>query len=179
MQDLVLLAGSQFQWTDFIGHMPSLDGPRSKLGMILVTEAHLEYNAELVISLGSAGRPSPVEPNSTADTLAEELADYRRQLLAMATPPTCPTDSSQGGSLFTPLMGVPMENSLDLVVTWALYGTYMCHTFWPKPSSANSGNTDSPDQMHIKWPKRAHPGALTKTRPRAHALAHELGACHF
>ena len=58
--------------------------------MLLFTEAHLEYNAGLVISIGSTGRPSPVEATSTAECLAEELADYRHQLLAMATPPRMP-----------------------------------------------------------------------------------------
>ena len=90
--------------------------------------------------------------------LGEELEDYRQQLLAMAAPPECPTEASQGGSLFTPLIGVPMEHSLDLAVVWALYGTYMCYQFWPMPEGACS------DQQHltsIKWPKRAHPGALT------------------
>ena len=51
-----------------------------------------------------------------------------------------------------------MEHSLDLAVVWALYGTYMCYQFWPMPGGACS------DQQHltsIKWPKRAHPGALT------------------
>ena len=63
--------------------------------MLLFTEAHLEYNAGLVISIGSTS-------TSTAENLAEELEDYRHQLLAMAAPPECPTDASQGGSLFTP-----------------------------------------------------------------------------
>ena len=49
------------------GHYSDPDLARSKLGMLLFTEAHLEYNAGLVISIGSAGRPSPVETTSTAE----------------------------------------------------------------------------------------------------------------
>ena len=80
----------------------------------------------------------------------------------MATPPECPTDASQGGSLFTPLIGVPMENSLDLAVVWALYGTYMCFQFWPMPGSGQVASGDQPAPAPVKWPKRAHPGALTQ-----------------
>ena len=158
VQDLVALAESQFRWPDVAGHYTDPDLARSKLGMLLFTEAHLEYNAGLVISIGSTGRPSPVETTSTADCLAEELADYRHQLLAMATPPECPTDASQGGSL----LGVPMENSLDLAVVWALYGTSMCHNFWPMPCSGNTVNRGDVEPTPVKWPKRAHPGALTQ-----------------
>ena len=120
VKDLIALAESQFRWPDLVGHGADPDLAGSKLGMLLFTEAHLEYNAGLVISIGSTSRPGPVEATSTADNLAEELEDYRQQLLAMAAPPECPTDASQGGSLFTPLIGVPMENSLDLAVVWAL-----------------------------------------------------------
>ena len=129
--------------------------------MLLFMEAHLEYNAGLVISIGSANRPSPTEPTSVAEHLAEELEDYRQQLLAMAAPPDCPTEASQGGSLFTPLTGVPMENSLDLVVVWALYGTYMRYQFWPAPKGEQGASVQQ-SQAAIKWPERAHPGALTK-----------------
>ena len=162
VQDLVALAESQFRWPDLVGHYTDPDLACSKLGMLLFTEAHLEYNAGLVISIGSTGRPSPVETTSTAECLAEELADYRHQLLAMATPPECPTDASQGGSLFTPLIGVPMENPLDLAVVWALYGTYMCHNFWPMPCRGNMDNGGDAEPAPVKWPKRAHPGALTQ-----------------
>jgi len=158
VQDLMALAESQFRWPDLTGYRADPDLAKSKPGMLLFTEAHLEYNAGLVISIGSPNRPSPIEATSTAENLAEELEDYRQQLLAMAAPPECPTEASQGGSLFTPLIGVPMEHSLDLAVVWALYGTYMCYQFWPMPEGACS------DQQHltsIKWPKRAHPGALT------------------
>ena len=162
VKDLIALAESQFRWPDLVGHGADPDLVGSKVGMLLFTEAHLEYNAGLVISIGSTNRPSPVEATSTADNLAEELEDYRQQLLAMAAPPECPTDASQGGSLFTPLIGVPMENSLDLAVVWALYGTYMRYQFWPMPCSGQGGSSDHQEPAAVKWPKRAHPGALTK-----------------
>ena len=158
VQDLMALAESQFRWPDLTGYRADPDLAKSKPGMLLFTEAHLEYNAGLVISIGSPNRPSPIEATSTAENLAEELEDYRQQLLAMAAPPECPTEASQGGSLFTPLIGVPMEHSLDLAVVWALFGTYMCYQFWPMPVGACSG---SQHPSSIKWPKRAHPGALT------------------
>ena len=133
----------------------------AKVGMILFIEAHLEYNAGLVISIRSASGPSPIDPASIADTLASELADYRHQLLAMAKPPDNPTDAALSGSLFIPLIGVPMQNSLHLVITWALYGTYMCKTYWPCPAMPSTSNA-STETGNIRWPKRAHPGALTK-----------------
>ena len=57
MQDLISLAESQHQWTDLVGHPREEDRRETKLGMILFTEAHLEYNAGLVISIGSARDP--------------------------------------------------------------------------------------------------------------------------
>ena len=145
--------------------------------MLLFTEAHLEYNAGLVISIGSTGRPSPVEATSTAECLAEELADYRHQLLAMATPPECPTDAFQGGSLFTPLMGARMENSLDIAVVWALYGAFMCHNFWPMPRSGNTvrwcGTCAS--QVAQTSPSRSSYSSWT----RARTMAYKLGTCYF
>ena len=95
MQDLIS-AESQHQWTDLVGHPREADMQETKQGMILFTEAHLEYNAGLVISIGSASGPSPIE---------SELADNRNQLLAMARPPENPTDAALSGPLFTPLMG--------------------------------------------------------------------------
>ena len=162
VKDLIALAESQFRWPDLVGFRADPDLAESKVGMILLTEAHLEYNAGLVSSIGSTHRPSPIEATSMAENLAEELEDYRQQLLAMAAPPECPTDASQGGSLFTPLIGVPMENSLDLAVVWALYRTYMCYQFWPTPCSGQGVSSDQQHQAAIKWPKRSHPGALTK-----------------
>ena len=85
-QDLVTLAESQFRWPDLTGYRADPDLANSKPGMLLFTEAHLEYNAGLVISIGSPNRPSPIEATSTAENLAEELEDYRQQLLVMAAP---------------------------------------------------------------------------------------------
>ena len=93
---------------------------------------------------------------------AEELADYRSQLLAMARPPVNPTDCSQGGTMFTPLVGVPMENSLDLVTTWAMYGSFTCRTFWPMPMTHPPQVSDPGEGLPIRWPKWAHPGALAE-----------------
>ena len=104
VQDLIALAESQFQWPQLTGFRTDPDLAQNKTGVLLFTEAHLEYNAGLVISVGSPNRPSPVEATSTAESLAEELEDYRQQLLAMAAPPECPTEASQRGSLFTPLL---------------------------------------------------------------------------
>ena len=68
--------------------------------------------------------------------------------------------------MFTPLVGVPMENSLDLVIVWAIYGTYMCRTFWPIPSMQHLQANATSEPQAIKWPKKAHPGALDRGRPR-------------
>ena len=76
MPDLIALATSQMQWTDLVGIAPDDPKHTDKVGLLLVTEAHLEYNAGLVISIGSQGRPSPVARYST-EILADELADYR------------------------------------------------------------------------------------------------------
>ena len=65
--------------------------------------------------------------------------------------------------MFTPLVGVPMENSLDLVIVWAMYGTYMRKTFWPIPSTPHHPATATSEPHSIKWPKKAHPGALSET----------------
>ena len=120
VQDLIALAESQFQWPQLTGFRTDPDLAQNKTGVLLFTEAHLEYNAGLVISVGSPNRPSPVEATSTAESLAEELEDYRQQLLAMAAPPECPTEASQRGSLFTPLLpGCPNAAFLP---PWCLLG---------------------------------------------------------
>ena len=160
--DLVALATSQMQWIDLVGLAPDDPKHNDKVGLLLVTEAHLEYNAGLVISIGSRGRPSPITSQSSADVLAEELADYRLQLLAMARPPINPTDCSQGATMFTPLVGVPMENSLDLVIVWAMYGSFTCKTFWPMPNTCPSSTPDTGEGLPVRWPKKAHPGALSE-----------------
>lgn len=84
--------------------------------------------------------------------------DYRSLLLATARPPVNPTDAALSGPLFTPLLGVPMQRSLDLCVAWALYGTLMRKTFWPRPETSRPNS----ETAGIQWPKRAHPGALTE-----------------
>ena len=172
VQDLMALAESQFRWPDLTGYRADPDLVPSKPGMLLFTEAHLEYNAGLVISIGSPNRPSPIEATSTAENLAEELEDYRQQLLAMAAPPECPTEASQGGSLFTPLIGVPMEHSLDLAVVWALYGTYMCYQFWPMPEGAahstsfqSSGQNELTLEPLLTQDKNARPGSPVGPEP--------------
>ena len=45
MQDLIALAENQFRWTDLTGYRADPDFVNSKPGMLLFTEAHLEYNA--------------------------------------------------------------------------------------------------------------------------------------
>ena len=85
VKDLIALAESQFRWPDLVGYRADPDLAESKVGMLLFTEAHLEYNAGLVISIGSISRPSPIEATSMAENLAEELEDYRQQLLARST----------------------------------------------------------------------------------------------
>ena len=45
MQDLIALAENQFRWTDLTGYRADPDLVNSKPGMLLFTEAHLEYNA--------------------------------------------------------------------------------------------------------------------------------------
>ena len=54
------LAASQHQWADLVGHDRANNASASKLGMLLFTEACLEYNAGLVLSLGSTQRVSPI-----------------------------------------------------------------------------------------------------------------------
>ena len=56
--------------------------------------------------------------------------------------------------MFTPLVGVPMENSLDLVIVWAMYGSYTCRTFWPMPMMHPPQATDAVELLPIRWPKR-------------------------
>ena len=64
--------------------------------------------------------------------------------------------------MFTPLVGVPMENSLDLVIVWAMYGSFMCKTFWPIPNTGPSSPAGLDASLPIRWPKKAHPGALSE-----------------
>ena len=55
-----------------------------------------------------------------------------------------------------------MENSLDLVIVWATCGSCMCRTFWPMPIIHPPQDTDTVEGLPIRWPKRAHPGALSE-----------------
>ena len=64
--------------------------------------------------------------------------------------------------MFTPLVGVPMENSLDLVIVWAMYGSFTCKTFWPIPNTGPSSPAGLDASLPIRWPKKAHPGALSE-----------------
>ena len=43
--DLLALATSQMQWTDVVGMAPDDPKRNDKVGLLLVTKAHLEYNA--------------------------------------------------------------------------------------------------------------------------------------
>ena len=98
--------------------------------MLLFTEAHLEYNAGLVIS-------------STARwSMTRLLRPWRRTsrgrlaLVSRARPPVNPSDAVISGTLFTPFVGIAMQTALDLCMVWSLYGLYMCKHFWPSPSPA-------------------------------------------
>ena len=177
--DLVALATSQMQWTDLVGLAPDDPKHNDKVGLLLVTEAHLEYNAGLVISIGSRGRPSPIASQSSADVLSEELADYRLQLLAMARPPINPTDCSQGATMFTPLVGVPMENSLDLVIVWAMCGSFMCKKHSGHcPIHALLLRLVQEKGCRLVGPRRPC-RSLIRGGTRAHTVAHQVGTCHF
>ena len=158
---MIALASSQMQWIDLVGMASDDPKHNDKVGLLLVAEAHL-YNAGVVISMDSRGCPSPTTSQSSADAFAEELADCRLQLLAMARPPINPTDCSQEGTMFTRLVGVPMENSLDLVIVWATHGSLKCKTFWPMPNTCSSPAPDAGDRLLVRWPKKAHPGTLSE-----------------
>ena len=55
-----------------------------------------------------------------------------------------------------------MENSLDLVIVWAMYGSFMCKTFWPMPNTCPSPAPDTGDGLPVRWHKKAHSGALSE-----------------
>ena len=65
--------------------------------------------------------------------LAKELQAYRLVLVSRARPPVTPSDTAINGTMFTPFVGVPTQNALDLCVVWSLYGLYMRKNFWPCP----------------------------------------------
>ena len=158
VQDLLQLAHQQHQWVDLIGRARSESSSCAGIGMLLFTEAHLEYNAGLVISIGNRSKHSPLEHDTTASTLAKNLQAGRLALVSRARPPVNPSDTAISGTLFTPFVGIAMQTALDLCMVWSLYGLYMCKHFWPSPVTAP--NELGPGST-IKWPRQSHPRALT------------------
>ena len=158
VQDLLQLAHQQHQWVDLIGRARSESSSCAGIGMLLFTEAHLEYNAGLVISIGNRSKHSPLEHDTTASTLAKNLQAGRLALVSRARPPVNPSDTVISGTMFTPFVGIAMQTALDLCMVWSLYGLYMCKHFWPRPGTSpnelGAGST-------IKWPRQSHPRALT------------------
>ena len=159
VQDLIELAHQQLQWVDLIGHArPASDTCRG-IGTLLFTEAHLEYNAGLVISIGNRHKSSPIENEPSSAVLARDLQAYRLALVSRARPPVTPSEAAIiNGTMCTPFVGVPMQNALDLCVVWSLYGLYTCKNFWPCPKSNPAGHEEGGT---IKWPRQSHPQALT------------------
>ena len=156
------------QWTDLVGMAPDDPKRNDKVGLLLVTEAHLECNAGQVISTGSQGRPSLITSHSNADVLAEELADHRSQLLARHGPRIPPIAHREEPCL--PRCRSTDGNSLDPAITWAMCGSFMCRSFWPVPVQAFDPGEESP----IRWPKRTHSGVLAEASKNVHR-----GASHF
>ena len=158
VQDLLQLAHQQHQWVDLIGCVRSESSSCAGIGMLLFTEAHLEYNAGLVISVGNRSKRSPLEHDTTASTLAKNLQAGRLALVSRARPPVNPSDAVISGTMFTPFVGIAMQTALDLCMVWSLYGLYTCKHFWPSPvtSPAELGPGGA-----IKWPRQSHPNALT------------------
>ena len=152
VQDLLQLAHQQHQWTDLIGCA------RPGSGMLLFTEAHLEYNAGLVVSIGDRRKSSPMEHETSAAALAKSLQACRLALVSRAKAPINPSEAAINGTMFTPFVGAPMRTALDLCIVWSLYGLYMCKHFWPCPamSAADLGPGGT-----SRWPRQSHPGALT------------------
>ena len=95
--------------------------------MLLFTEAHLEYNAGLVISMGNRSKHSPLEYNRTASALAKNLQG--QAALPRARPPVNPSDTAISGTVFTPFVGIAMHTALDPCMVWSLHGLYMCKHF--------------------------------------------------
>ena len=139
VQDLLQLAHQQHQWVDLLGRARSESSSCAGIGVLLFTEAHLEYNAGLVISIGNRSKHSPLEHDATASTLAKNLQAGRLALVSRARPPV-------------------NQTALDLCMVWSLYGLYMCKHFWPSPVIAP--NELGPGST-IKWPRQSHPRALT------------------
>lgn len=82
--DLVRLAEGQY-WSDVMGHSRPHQTD-SKVGMILFTEAHHEYNAGLVVSTGQPLTVDPLQQTQDPVTLAGQVMDSRQALLAKAEP---------------------------------------------------------------------------------------------
>ena len=158
VQDLLQLAHQQHQWVDLLGRARSESSSCAGIGMLLFTEAHLEYNAGLVVSIGNRSKHSPLELDATASTLAKSLQAGRLALVSRARPPVNPSDTLISGTMFTPFVGVAMQTALDLCMVWSLYGLYMCKHFWPSP--VTTPDELGPDST-IKWPRQSHPRALT------------------
>ena len=158
VQDLLQLAHSQHQWVDLTGRARPAPTPGTGIGMLLFTEAHLEHNAGLVISIGNRHQHSPMEHESSAAALAKNLHNCRLALVSRARPPETPTEAAISGTMFTPFVGVPMQTALDLCIVWSLYGLYMCKNFWPCPAN----NAAQPNESStLRWPRQSHPNALT------------------
>ena len=105
--------------------------PYSWKKMLLFTEAHLEYNAGLVISVGNRSKHSPLEHDTTAATLAKNLQAGRLALVSRARPPVNPSHAVISGTLFTPFVGIAMQTALDLCMVWSLCGLYI-RSLWLK-----------------------------------------------
>ena len=131
VQDLLQLAHQQRQWTDLIGCARPESHSSSGIGMLLFTEAHLEYNAGLVISIGNRHKSSPMEHEPSAAALAKNLQACRLALVSRAKAPINPSEAAINGTMFTPFVGVPTRTALDLCIVWSLYGLYICKHFWP------------------------------------------------
>ena len=85
---------------DLIGCVRSESSSCAGIGMLLFTEAHLEFNAGLVISIGNRSKHSPLEYDTTASTLAKNLQAGRLALVSRARPPVNPSDTAIGGTLY-------------------------------------------------------------------------------
>ena len=172
VQDLLQLAHQQHRWADLIGHARSESSPSAGIGMLLFTEAHLEYNAGLVVSIGNRNKHSPLEHDTSAQTLAKSLQAGRLALVSRARSPVNPSDTVMSGTLFTPFVGIAMQSALDLCMVWSLYGLYMCKHFWPMPVPSPEGKSN---QVATAIPSQgAHP-----RRKRANPLGYQLGTSHF
>ena len=164
VQDLLQLAHQQHQWTDLIGCARPGSHSCSGIGMLLFTEAHLEYNAGLVVSIGNRHKSSPMEHETSAAALAKSLQACRLALVSRAKAPINPSETAINGTMFTPFVGVPMRTALDLCIVWSLYGLYMCKHFWPCPEMSRAD--PGPGDTTIRWPRQSHPGALTPAGPQ-------------